>query len=218
MRLSQTERDRVLVWSVAEMARRRLARGLRLNYPEASALICDGMMERARDGAPYHEVRQHGLALLTPADVLDGVPALLRGLAVECFFDDGPRIIVLAEPIAGAPATGTPGERLLADAPVTINAGRETRTLRVRNGSDHVVNVSSHYHFAEVNPRMQFDREAAFGMHLDIQAGRSVIWEPGEAKEVTLVPYAGRRVIDGFQGGALSPAMAPAVPVSGGGA
>jgi len=199
MRLSQTEIDRVLVFNVAQMARARRTRGVRLNYPEAVALITDEMMERARDGWSYAEVREHGLAVLTPDDVLPGIPALVRGLTCEPVFDDGPRIIVLADPIPGGGGDQAPGERLLAETPIRINEGRDVVTVSVTNGSDRIVNISSHYHFYEVNPRMRFDRAATYGRHLDLQAGRSVIWEPGETKEVALVPYAGRQVVEGFQ-------------------
>lgn len=199
MRLSQTEIDRVLVFNVAQMARARRSRGVLLNYPEAVALITDEMMERARDGWTYQQVRDHGLAVLTPDDVLRGIPTLVRGLTCEPVFDDGPRIIVLADPIPGPDAEQPPGERLLAEAPIRINEGRDVVTVSVTNGSDRIVNISSHYHFYEVNPRMQFDRDATYGRHLDLQAGRSVIWEPGETRDVALVPYAGRRVVEGFQ-------------------
>lgn len=198
MRLSQTEMDRVLIYSVAQMARGRRDRGLKLNHPEAAALITDEMYERARDGWDYERVRAHGQGLLTAEDVLPGVPTLLRGLACEPVFDDGPRIIVLAEPVRET-AADPPGRTAFAAEPVTLNAGRPTLTVTVTNGSDHVVNVSSHYHFYEVNARMEFDRPPTYGHHLDIQAGRSVIWAPGETRQVTLVPFAGGRVADGFQ-------------------
>jgi urease subunit gamma/beta len=199
VRLSQTELDRVLIFNVAQMARRRRERGLKLNYPEAVALITDEMMELAREGADYETVRALGLSVLTPEDVMPGVPTLVRGLVCEPMFEDGPRIIVLANPIEGETLAGSPGERVLLDEPITVNAGRDVVTISVTNGSDHVVNISSHYHFYEVNPRMEFDRAVAYGRHLDIQAGRSVIWNPGETKSVDLVPYAGDRRIDGFQ-------------------
>ena len=199
MKLSQTELDRVLVFNVAQMARRRREKGLKLNYPEAVALITDEMMEKAREGADYATVRDHGLSILTPDDVMPGVPTLARGLVCEPMFEDGPRIIVLANPIPGEAPEGAPGERFLLDEPITVNDGRDVVTISVTNGSDHVVNISSHYHFYEVNPRMEFDRKAAYGRRLDIQAGRSVIWEPGETKSVDLVPYAGSQVIEGFQ-------------------
>jgi urease subunit gamma/beta len=200
MRLTQTELDRVTIFSVAEMARRRRARGLRLNYPEAAALIADEMMESARDGATYEAVKALGESVLTAADVLPGVPALLTGLRCEPLFDDGPRLIVLGRPIASDADDDLPGAVELASEPLTINAARDAITLTVRNASEHVVNVSSHYHFYEVNARLEFERPLAWGRHLDIQAGRSLIWRPGESRDVVLVAFAGAGIVDGFRG------------------
>jgi len=129
MRLTQTELDRVTIFSIAEMARRRRARGLRLNHPEAAALICDEMMELARDGATYEAVQARGESVLTARDVLPGVPALLRGLRCEPLFDDGPRLIVLSSPVPGAADDDVPGAVELAADPIVINAGREAITL-----------------------------------------------------------------------------------------
>jgi urease subunit beta len=101
-----------------------------------------------------------------------------------------------------------PGEIVTGTAPVVANAGRRTVTLRVRNTSEWPVHVSSHYHVFEANPRLAFDRAAAFGMHLDIPAGATVRWEPGEEKDVRLVEYAGLRQVHGFNGlvdGPLTP-------------
>jgi urease subunit beta len=83
---------------------------------------------------------------------------------------------------------------------VVANAGRRTATLRVRNTSTWPVHISSHYHFFECNRRLAFDRALAYGMRLDIPAGATVRWEPGEEQEVRLVDYAGRREVHGFNG------------------
>jgi urease subunit gamma/beta len=199
VRLTQTELDRVLVFTVAEMARKRRAAGLKLNHPEAVGLLTDEMMELARAGATHEEVRAFGLGLLSADDVMPGVPELMRGMSLECLFEDGPRIIVLASPIADATSAEPPGEITLLDDPIELNVGREPIAVSVRNDSDHVVNVSSHYHFYEVNPRLEFDRPPTYGRRLDIQAGRSVIWRPDETKTVGLIPYAGLRRVEGFQ-------------------
>jgi urease subunit gamma/beta len=101
-----------------------------------------------------------------------------------------------------------PGETIPADAPITLNAGRRTITARVRNTSVWPVHVGSHFHFFEANRRLRFDRAVAFGMRLDIPAGATVRWEPGEEKEVRLVEYAGAREVHGFNGlvdGPLTP-------------
>jgi urease beta subunit len=101
-----------------------------------------------------------------------------------------------------------PGAIVPGAAPIEVNPGRQTVTVRVRNTSVWPVHVSSHYHFFEANRRLRFERAAAFGMHLDVLAGATVRWEPGEEKDVRLVAYAGLREVHGFNGlvdGPLTP-------------
>lgn len=98
-----------------------------------------------------------------------------------------------------------PGETFLDEGKIVCNQGRPTTTLIVRNASDHFVFVSSHYHFFEANKRLVFDRGAAFGMRLDVPAGETVLWQPGEAKEIRLVGLAGAKQAWGFNGLANGP-------------
>lgn len=91
-----------------------------------------------------------------------------------------------------------PGELFPAAGTLTLNAGRVAITLRVANTGDRPVQVGSHYHFAEANPALEFDREAARGTRLDIAAGTAVRFEPGQAREVQLIPISGGRTIYGF--------------------
>ena len=91
-----------------------------------------------------------------------------------------------------------PGEILPADGTITLNDGMEALSLTVANTGDRPVQVGSHYHFAETNPALEFDREAARGMRLDIAAGTAVRFEPGQHREVTLVPLSGDRRVYGF--------------------
>ena len=92
-----------------------------------------------------------------------------------------------------------PGEMFLQDGEIEINAGRKTVTLTVTNTGDRPIQVGSHYHFFETNPALKFDRKAARGMRLNIAAGTAVRFEPGQTREVTLVPYRGRRIVQGFR-------------------
>ena len=92
-----------------------------------------------------------------------------------------------------------PGEVMPASGTLDLNEGRETLTLKVANTGDRPVQVGSHYHFAEANPALDFDRAAARGMRLDIAAGTAVRFEPGQARDVTLVRYAGDRRVFGFR-------------------
>ena len=93
-----------------------------------------------------------------------------------------------------------PGEVIVASGRLTVNEGRQTRSVRVINESDRVVYISSHYHFFEANRDLAFDRRAAYGMRLDVAAGTGVRWAPGEEMTVDLIPLAGRRQVHGFQG------------------
>jgi urease subunit beta len=98
-----------------------------------------------------------------------------------------------------------PGEVLVAPGTVALNAGRETVTLDVANTGDRPIQVGSHYHFYEVNAALIFDREAALGRRLDIPAGTAVRFEPGQSRTVSLVPYAGARLVYGFGGRIMGP-------------
>src|SRR5688572_27926610 len=93
-----------------------------------------------------------------------------------------------------------PGEVLYGDDPVTINAGKDVVRLRVSNTADRPVQVGSHYHFAEVNPALDFDRMAAWGRRLNVLSGGSVRFEPGAVEEVELIPITGRRIVAGLRG------------------
>ena len=95
----------------------------------------------------------------------------------------------------------TPGEVIPGNGPVTLNAGRPVTELVVANAGDRPVQVGSHFHFAQANAALQFDRDAAWGMRLDVPAGTAVRFEPGIEKLVRLVPLAGRRVVPGLQVG-----------------
>ena len=192
MKLTPKEQDRLTIFTLAELARRRRARGIRLNYPEAAALISDEVMEEARAGRGYDEVVAHGMQVLSAEEVMEGVPELTETLYIEPMFEDGTKLIVLRHPIRPKDATGVVSSeqpRVLPAAspdPITINAGKPTITLSVTNTSDHPVQITSHMPFWEINARMQFDREQARGYRLDIPAGGAVRWEPGETKEVRL--------------------------------
>lgn len=93
-----------------------------------------------------------------------------------------------------------PGETIVQSGEIELNAGRPTTVLRVANTGDRPIQVGSHFHFYEVNEALEFDREQARGMRLDIPAGTAVRFEPGDEREVQLVPFAGSRQVYGFNG------------------
>ena len=208
MQLTPSERDRLLLFTVAELARARRARGLRLNVPEATALIADAVAEAARDGARHHEAVAVGRSVLGPDDVLPGVADVLVDVKVEAVFDDGSRLVVVPDPIGG----GTLGD----DAPGAIvsaaraddrpydDPGRAEQLdvidVEVLNTAAVPISVTSHFHFLEVNPRLAFDRAAAYGRHLHIPSGSTTTFPPGRTTTVRLAPIRGLRVVIGFAG------------------
>jgi urease subunit gamma/beta len=192
MRLLPREQDRLDLFLAAELARKRRARGLRLNQAEAVALIADEVCEAARDGRTYAEAEAVGYGVLGPEDVADGVAALVRRVEVEALFGDGSRLIVLHDPVT---ATAPPphGE------PALVWIARDL-ALTVVNEGTVPVGVTSHFHFFEVNRSLRFDRAAAWGTRLAIAPGEKVFFDPGAPREVFLVPFGGARVIRGHAG------------------
>ena len=209
MRLTPTDRDRLLIFTAAELARARRARGLRLNVPEAIALIADTVCESARDGARLLESAAAGASVLTVDDVLPGVPDIVGEVKVEAVFDDGTRMVVVRNPFGDGGSLGpeAPG--------AVITASRQQATpeglvyVVATNTSDVPVSITSHFHFFEVNPRLSFDRVAAYGMRLAIPAGSALRFEPNVATDAPLVPIGGARVAIGFAGLVDGPLDAP---------
>jgi urease subunit gamma/beta len=194
MRLTAWEDERLLLFAAAELARRHRDAGLQLNAPEAIALICDAMLEAARAGLGYDDVEDAGRAAVDPSEVMPGVRELVDEVRLEVLMGDGTRLVVLTDPI------GRPGVPLDPDGPGSIRpsddepataAARATLELDVRSESTRVIRVSSHYPFHRVNPRLVFDRAAAEGHRLDLPAGASMRWAPGETHTVRLVRFGG---------------------------
>ncbi len=190
MQLGPKDEERLRIFQAAELARRTLARGLLLNSPEAVALVCDEMHMAARGGASFDEVAEAGRRALAADQVLDGVADLVGEIRVEVLLEEGTRLIVLREPF-GPPAPDGPGAVRTSPGEIELTPDRERRRITVRNTSGRPVRVSSHYPFWRTNPALEFDREAARGCRLDLPAGDSLRWAPGETREVDLVAYAG---------------------------
>jgi len=203
MLLTPTELERLTIYTAAELARKRRAKGLKLNHPEATAIIADEILEGAREGRSVADLIGFGSTILTSDDVMPGVGDLMPMLQVEGTFPDGTKLVTIHEPIrpgklAVAKGAVAPGEILAADGDIEINAGRRKAAVKAINTGDRPIQVGSHFHFFEVNKALDFEREKTFGMHLDIPAGTAVRFEPGEAKEVTLVEFGGTGEIFGL--------------------
>ncbi|MET0601726.1 MAG: urease subunit gamma [Baekduia sp.] len=191
MRLLPQEQERLLLFLAAELARARRARGLRLNQAEATAIIADGICELARDGLRYDAVVAGAYAILGEADVLEGVRALVRRIEVEAVFRDGRHLVVVEDPLGEAPPAGATGEP-----EVAWLDGAVARITVVNEGAV-LVAVTSHIHVFEINPMLNFDRAAAWGMRLAVPARTKLFFAPGVPTEVALIPIGGARVVRG---------------------
>ena len=225
MHLTPRELEKLTLHNAGFVAQKRLARGVRLNPPEAVSLIATVVMELIRDGKRVAECMDLGRTLLGRRQVLPGVPEMIHDVQVEGTFPDGSKLVTVHHPVVvqdgdlalalygsflpvpdlalfGEPAGDKgdafePGAVEAAGGTVQLNAGRAAVTLAVTNLGDRPVQVGSHYPFIEVNAALKFDRAAAYGRRLDIPAGTAVRFEPGETREVTLVDVAGARSVIG---------------------
>ena len=223
MRLTPREIEKLMLHNIGFLAQQRLARGVRLNHPEAVALIASQILEFIRDGRSVAQLMDLGRRLLGRRQVQPGVPEMLHEAQVEGTFPDGTKLVTVHTPIASedgelelalygsflpvpdlsvfskeAHVEGVvAGECLPADGELVLNEGRKTVQLQVTNLGDRPIQVGSHYHFVETNSSLQFDRAAAYGKRLDIPAGTAVRFEPGDTKTVQLVAIGGNQVIRG---------------------
>jgi urease subunit gamma len=137
MRITPREQEKLMIVVAGDVARRRRERGVKLNQPEAIALITCELMEGARDGRTVADLMSFGTTILTEDDVMEGVPDLISVIQVEATFPDGTKLVSVDRPIRGVAGESSdahparPGEFILNDEPITINEGRDTLTLRV---------------------------------------------------------------------------------------
>jgi urease subunit gamma/beta len=224
MHLTPREIDKLMLHQAGFLAQKRLARGVRLNHPEAVALLSTQILEFIRDGKSVAELMDLGRRMLGRRQVMAGVAEMVAEVQVEGTFPDGTKLVTVHHPIAAedgdlalalygsflpVPKTGQPAAASEEPAPgavtaaageIELNAGRAGLSLTVTNLADRPIQVGSHYHFVEANPYLRFDRAKAYGRRLDIPAGMAIRFEPGETKTVQLVDIAGRRVIQGGNG------------------
>ena len=221
MHLSPAEIDKLKLHQAGFLAQKRLARGLKLNYPESVALIATQLLEFIRDGKSVADLMNLGRQLLGTAQVMPGIPELVGEVQVEGTFPDGAKLVTVHHPIAAEigdlslalygsflplPDPGIftkanpepiPGEVETPNGQLLLNEDRVAVELTVTNLGDRPIQVGSHYLFAETNGSLRFDRALAYGKRLDIPAGAAVRFEPGETRTVRLVEIAGNRLIYG---------------------
>jgi len=221
MHLTPREIDKLLLHQAGVLAQKRLARGLRLNYVEAVALIATQLLEFIRDGRSVAELMDVGRQLLGRADVLEGVADMIDEVQVEGTFPDGTKLVTVHHPIAlelgdlslalygsflpapvadargraGRPAVGggAPGARFVQPGELELNAGRDAAQVVVANRGDRPIQVGSHYHFVETNAALKFDR-AASEVLKEIQCRVETFWNQPRCSRCRRCAPGGRRI------------------------
>lgn len=217
MHLSPRDIDKLLLHGAGFLAQKRLARGLRLNYPESIALLATQLLEFIRDGErSVAELMDLGRNLLGKKQVLPGVERLAHEVQVEGTFMDGTKLVTVHDPIClehgdlslalygsflpvpelsafeleerdSTRASVHAGEIDVAAGHIELYAGRARVAIEVTSRGDRPIQVGSHYPFERTNGALEFDRALAVGKHLDVPAGTAVRFEAGETRSVTLV-------------------------------
>ena len=177
MNLTPREKDKLLIAMAAIVARRRLERGVKLNYPEAIAPISDyGGRGCPRDGKASPTLMHEGAGVINRAQVMDGIAEMTEEVQVEATFPDGyVKLVTVHQPIS---EFMIPGEIFPASGSITLNQGLPTITIKVANSGDRPIQVGSHYHFFETNNALLFDREKTRGLALDHVPAGTVRFEP----------------------------------------
>ncbi|KAK2627444.1 hypothetical protein QTJ16_003410 [Diplocarpon rosae] len=227
MRLIPKELDKLATSQLGLLAQRRLARGVRLNHSEACALIANNLQELIRDGNhTVADLMSIGATMLGRRHVLPSVCSTLTEIMVEGTFPTGTYLVTVHNPISSDDgdlakalygsflpipdisafalpkdheyeAQRQPGAVVVVKGRLVLNQNRKRVMLKVTSKGDRPIQIGSHYHFIETNPQLEFDRGKAYGYRLDIAAGTSVRFEPGDTKTVTLVEIGGNQIIRG---------------------
>ncbi|WP_185858638.1 urease subunit gamma [Blattabacterium cuenoti] len=203
MHLTSYEKEKILLYMAGELAKKRLKRGLRLNYPESVALITHYVMEGARDGKTVKELMIEAGNILNNEQVMDGVYELIHHVQIEATFPDGTKLVTIHNPIKKNKKEDSniiPGQYDLLEEDIVLLPGRSRIERIVSNTGSRPIQVGSHFHFYETNLSLLFEREGTKGYRLDIPSGRSIRFEPGETKEIILVEIGGSKKIYGFSG------------------
>ena len=200
MFLTNREQEKLMLYTASKLALERKERGLKLNFPEATAILSSYIIEGARDGKSVAQLMVDATKVLKEDEVMEGVASMMHMVQVEATFDDGTKLVTVHNPIPYSKTSMIPGEYLVDEGEIELNANKEIITIEVENKGDRPIQIGSHYHFFEVNSALAFDRNQAYGKRLDIAAGTSVRFEPGSSKKINLIDFGGRRYVSGFNG------------------
>lgn len=221
MHLTPKDIEKLMLHNAGFLAQKRYARGLKLNYPEAIALISAQLLEFIREGERVAVLMDKGKKILALDDVMQGVADMIYDIQIEGTFPDGTKLVTVHHPICAQSLNNdfalygsgltkqttsvsvdnivnpNPGEVVAMEGDLYLSEGRKTISLEVTNTGDRPIQVGSHYLFTETNSYLKFDRIASIGFRLDIPAGTAVRFEPGEKKTIQLVEIAGEKIVYG---------------------
>ena len=200
MFLTNREQEKLMLYTASKLALERKSRGLKLNFPEATAILSSYIIEGARDGKSVAQLMVDATKVLKEDEVMEGIASMMHMVQVEATFDDGTKLVTVHNPIPYKNSSELPGAYLIDEGEIELNANKQIIIIEVENKGDRPVQIGSHYHFFEVNSALDFDRSQAYGKRLDVAAGTSVRFEPGSIKSINLIDFSGRRYVSGFNG------------------
>ncbi|NQY93405.1 MAG: urease subunit gamma, partial [Campylobacteraceae bacterium] len=151
MFLTNREQEKLMIYTASKLALERKDRGLKLNYPEAVSIISAFILEGARDGKSVSDLMVSATQVLNEYDVMPGIASMMDMVQTEATFNDGTKLVTVHNPIVTSKEEMVPGEYLVDEGYIELNANKETITIEVENIGDRPIQVGSHYHFFEVN-------------------------------------------------------------------
>ena len=157
MFLPNRDQEKLMLYTASCLAHERKNRGLKLNFPEATAILSSYIIEGARDGKSVAQLMVDATKVLKEEHVMDGVASMMHMVQVEATFDDGTKLVTVHNPIAYKNSSDLPGAYLIDEGEIELNANKEIITIEVENKGDRPVQIGSHYHFFEVNSALAFD-------------------------------------------------------------
>lgn len=193
MHLTYQEKEKLLLYLAGKLAKERLKKGIKLNYPESIAIISNYITEKAREGEKIDIIIKNSKKILTYNQVMDGIPEMIKYIQIEATFPDGTKLVSVSNPIKNNKSKIIPGEYNLMKKDILLNKNKKKMKIPIINIGNRTIQIGSHFPFSKCNSSLKFERKKTKNYHLNLPAGISIRIKPGEKKEIELVKIGGNK-------------------------